>query len=158
MNTTLKKIADVRKSTPPSYRSIFEDHFGGFGRNLFLLDDFFGRSSDFVNDVNFPKYNILSTEKGMKIEVALAGYKKEDLSVELDKDNILSVSSTKSKDTEDSGVKYHRREVASRSFNVSWNIGPNMEVGDVEFVDGMLSISLNTKEPEKPEVKRLTIK
>lgn len=146
-------------TSTPSFRNIFEDHFGGLGRNLFLLDDFFGRSTNFVDDVKFPKYNLLDTEGGMRLELALAGYKKDDLVVELDKENILSVSYAKEKSvTEETETKYYRKEIAARNFNISWNIGPNMEVGDVQFTDGLLTIDLKNREPEKPEVKRLSIK
>jgi molecular chaperone IbpA len=142
-----------------SFRSIFEERFGGLGGNLFLLDSFFDKTPiDFFSDTTFPKYNIVETQNGMRLELALAGYKRDDLSVELDKENILSVSYTKRQTKEETEPKYYKKEIAARNFNISWNIGPNIEVGDVEFVDGLLTIDLKNKEPKEPEVKRLTIK
>jgi molecular chaperone IbpA len=146
--------------------------FDDIGRNLFLRDNIFDGWENFFEDVKFPKYNVKSISEGkLEIEIALAGYRKENLSVELSPENILTVAtlsvdaeSDSDSDTElksefiDNDVNYIHHGIAARNFKISWKIGPNRKVGTITFEDGMLRIPLTAKTPPKTDTKRLTIK
>jgi molecular chaperone IbpA len=133
------------------------------GRNLFLTDDLFSGMDEFFKDVKFPKYNTIVRGEDMEIEIALAGYDKEDIKIELAPENVLTVSSSPDEegiieDEDEIGYEYVHRGVASRNFKISWKISPTHEVGDISYINGMLRIPLISKTPPEPEVKVLEIK
>lgn len=93
------------------------------------------------------------------LEAELPGFKKEDISIDLDKDCLTITASRKSEsDDEDEERNYVRRErfygSYSRSFNVS---GINTDEISASYNDGILSVSMPKKEPEIPAARRLEI-
>lgn len=129
------------------------------GRNLFLTDDLFSGMDEFFKDVKFPKYNTIVRGDDMEIEIALAGYAKEDIDVELTPENVLVVSSTDMDEVEDADeYTYVHHGIASRNFKIAWKIGLTHKVGDITYIDGMLRIPLKSKAPDKPKTKSLKIK
>lgn len=128
-----------------------------------LINNFLNRSigwegmlSDLVHrsNSNFPPYNFVSTEKGTEIQLALAGYRKEDLSVTF-QDRILTISS--SGVDNDADVKYTHRGVAKRAFTAKFSLGQHHEVDDVWMRDGMLYISVVKILPQEKQLKTFTI-
>ena len=131
--------------------------------NLTLINAFLNRSigCDTVFDdlahrtnSNFPPYNIISTDGGTEIELALAGYSKEDISVTF-QDRILTISSS-GVDKEDD-VEYNYTDVAKRAFTTKFTLGQYHEVLDVTMSDGILSISVVEVVPEHRQLKTFTI-
>ena len=93
---------------------------------------------------NYPPYNLIkenSTE--FTLEVALAGYKKEDIEVSTEW-NTLFVGCNKVK-TE---YEYMHKGIACRSFSKTWTLSDDVVVGDVFFVDGLLTIKLTKIIPD----------
>ena len=93
------------------------------------------------------------------LEAELPGFKKEDISIDLDKDCLTITASRKSEsDDEDEERSYVRRErfygSYSRSFNVS---GINTDEISASYNDGILRVSMPKKEPEIPAARRLEI-
>jgi molecular chaperone IbpA len=129
------------------------------GRNLFFNDPFFKGFFDsfdeFSKDINFPKYNCIKTKDGIVIDLALAGYDKENLSVELTQDNVLIIKTLETtidnspentfETSSDDENEYITRGIAARRFNIGFKIGPNSEIGKVTFKNGILSIPITTK-------------
>ena len=114
-----------------------------------VFDDLVHRTNS-----NFPPYNISSTDGGTEIELALAGYSKEDISVTF-QDRILTISSS-GVDKEDD-VKYNYKGVAKRAFTTKFTLGQYHEVLDVTMRDGILSISVVEVIPEDRQLKTFTI-
>ena len=118
--------------------------------NLFqTFDSIFSDSFPFgfvENRGGFPKVNVLTSEEGDEsvqiIEMALAGYKKENLTVEQygfyltvkGKRNIVSEKN-----------KFSVKEISNRDFVYTISLNTNSEVKEVSFVDGILSIKLKSK-------------
>jgi HSP20 family molecular chaperone IbpA len=164
MNAKLKTLTPVTPKVS-ALQSLFPD-MNKSGRNLWMFDDFleglFDDFNSYQTEITFPKYNVKfhkDTGDGI-IEIALAGYDKSDINVELTPENKLRVSNVKTEnnvDREDDWV-YTKNGIASRDFSISWKLSPYQEVGDVEFVNGILTIKINNTEPPKPETKYLKIK
>lgn len=163
MNAKLKSLTPVAPKS--ALQSIFPD-VNKSGRNLWMFDDmldnFFDDFNTFQTEITFPKYNVRfhkDTGDGI-IEIALAGYDKDDISVELTPEGKLRVSNVKpdSSVIEDDEWVYTRNGIAARDFSISWKLGPYQEVGDVTFENGILSIAIENTEPPKPETKHLKIK
>ena len=114
-----------------------------------VFDDLVHRTNS-----NFPPYNIISTDGGTEIELALAGYSKEDISVTF-QDRILTISSS-GVDKEDD-VKYNYKGVAKRAFTTKFSLGQHFEVQDVTMNNGMLHVLVKEILPEEKQLKTFTI-
>lgn len=151
----MNRLATINKPTTMTKRktgfpSIFDD-LENFGRNLWLFNSPF---EDFSTDISFPKYNVKQTENGLELDIALAGYDKDTINIELSPQNILTVSSEKIE--EDGDVHYHRKDIAMRKFEIKWKLDAAQEIGDITFVNGILHIPIHNGDPKK-DVKRLNI-
>ena len=99
---------------------------------------------------NYPPYNIITGSDNRTIlEVALAGFAKEDIEVATEQ-NILTI---RSYPKEKESVKYAHKGIASRSFSKSWQLGEDMEVKDVDYKNGMLTVQLQKIVPEGKQKK-----
>lgn len=112
----------------------------------------------FFRDREFPLVNIRNLDKEFKVELAVPGYKKEDLKVEVS-DGILTVSSEQKfeKETEQEGWK--RREFSYNSFSRSFQLPENADPDGVKatFTDGVLQLSINKKNLETDPVRTKAI-
>ena len=101
---------------------------------------------------NYPPYNIFNGSDGRTtLEVALAGFSREDIEVETER-NVLTVSARKA--PADKERKYEHKGISYRTFSRNWQMGDDVEVEGVEFVDGLLIISLRKELPEKQKRKK----
>ena len=104
---------------------------------------------------NYPPYNIRKTGKdNYSIEVALAGFSKDDIKVHLE-DGVLTVESTDSKTDDDR--EYVHQGIAKRSFKRSWTLSDDIEVKHADLIDGMLTIELEKIFPEGKEPREIPI-
>jgi len=120
------------------------------------LADMFNRLDSFADSgsVNYPPYNIFKvSEEEQLIEIALAGFKKKDIEVSVER-QVLSVKATH--DTDDEGTYIHRG-LAYRNVARNWQLGDNAVVDKVTFVDGLLRISVKLEVPEEQKRKLLPI-
>ena len=104
-----------------------------------------------INTTNFPPYNIRKLGDGKyEIELALAGFTKDDIKVEL-KEGTLSVSAKKEEKDSDNLV---HQGIASRSVLRKFSLSEYMEIKDADFKDGILKIKCfeNIPEEKKPNV------
>ena len=105
---------------------------------------------------SFPPYNIVRTsETEQVLELALAGYTREQLEVAVER-GVLTVSATKPSEENDT-AQYLHRAVARRSFARNWQLSDNAIVDNVTFVDGLLRITVKLEVPEEHQRKLLPI-
>ena len=101
---------------------------------------------------NYPPYNIVNGSDGRTtLEVALAGFSREDIEVETVR-NVLTVSARKA--PADKERNYEHKGISYRTFSRNWQMGDDVEVESVDFVDGLLIISLRKELPEKQKRKK----
>jgi len=109
---------------------------------------------------NFPPYNIVKTgENTYDVELALAGFNKNDIEVEY-KENNLTVKSKKqdkAEETDPEGNMIHRG-ISKRMFTRSFTIANDVEVKGAELKDGLLKVSLERIIPEHKKAKTINIK
>ena len=98
------------------------------------------------HNTNYPPYNIIKHDAAnYEIEIALAGFKAEEIEVSTEQ-NILKVASKiEKRDTE---RNYVHKGLSKRSFTNTWQLGEDVKVSSVDFNDGLLSISLEKIIPE----------
>jgi molecular chaperone IbpA len=123
----------------------FDHLFGELDRQLTLANQGISGSS------SFPPYNIIKEEKGYSIELAVAGFKKSDITIQHDKKNgTLTIQGAVVNEAE--GRTFIRQGVAMRKFTRSFTLSEDIEVEGAKLEDGMLTISLVKveREGEKP--------
>ena len=116
-------------------------HKNGIG-----LDDYLNRFWEDTTTSNYPPYNLIQLNNHEStLEIALAGFKKDQLQVftEFGK---LYVQGTK-EESEIDGTFVHQG-LAQRSFQRVWTVTDDTKVGSVKFEDGLLTVELNKIVPE----------
>ena len=103
------------------------------------------------NQGAYPKVNVYEYDDKIGIVAEIPGLDKKNVSVDVE-DSILTISGDKH-GFDDSGGKCITRELKQSSFKRSFNLGDHLDGDGVSanFKDGMLSISIPKKEPEKPK-------
>ena len=138
-----------------------------FGENLFDDDwmnfafdrDFWGRKNPLYgkNAKNIMKTDIREHDEGYELDVDLPGFKKDEISVELD-DGYLTISAAKGldKDEQDKKGKYIRRERYAGAMQRSFYVGDAVTEEDVKakFEDGILRLSIPKKDAKAVEAKK----
>ncbi len=110
-----------------------------------------------VSQTNYPPYNIVKVEKNKyDVEVALAGFSKEDVKVEVE-DGKLIIESVKSDKEEDKDGVIHKG-ISKRQFKKVWTLADDVEVSGAELKDGMLKVSMEKIIPEHKKPKSIEIK
>ena len=107
---------------------------------------------------NYPPYNIRKAGKDKyAIEVAVAGFNKDDVEVEYE-DNFLTVKTKHVKKSEDKeGDEVIHRGISQRSFARSFTIADDVKVNGAELKDGLLTISCERIIPEHKKKKLIEI-
>ena len=103
------------------------------------------------NQGAYPKVNVYEYDDKIGIIAEIPGLDKKDVTVDVE-DGVLTISGDKHGfDTE--GAKCITRELKQSSFKRSFNLGEHLDGDNVgaSFKDGLLSISIPKKEPEKPK-------
>jgi len=125
-------------------------------RNSIGLDEWFKRfDTAYETHTNYPPYNLIKESSvDFRLEIALAGYKKEDIEVTTEW-NKLFVDVKKVSDTDD---EYLHQGLAKRAFTRTWTLSDDVEVKDVSYVDGLLTVKLNRVIPEHQKKKMYELK
>lgn len=104
---------------------------------------------------NYPPYNIKKVDKeNYQLQMALAGFSKDDIEVEA-KENTLTVSGKSSDKDEDSFV---HKGIAQRAFKRQWTLMEHLEVQDAKFKDGVLVVDMKLNLPEEKKPRTIKIK
>jgi len=116
-------------------------------KNGIGMDDYLDRffNTDFPQS-NYPPYNLIQLNNHEStLEIALAGFKKDELKVYTEFGK-LYVKGSKEESKVD-GTFVHKR-LAQRSFERVWTVSDDTKVGSVEFIDGLLTVELKKIVPE----------
>ncbi len=114
--------------------------------------------TSFFRDREFPLVNIRNLDKEFKVELAVPGYSKENLKVEVS-DGILTVSSEQKMEKESAQDGWKRREFSYNSFSRSFQLPDNADPESVKasFTDGVLHLAITKKNPETSPVRAKAI-
>ena len=121
-----------------------------------LFNDFEGRFANQIKD-NYPPYNILKhTEDSYEIEVAVTGFAPEEVTVEIDQNQLVIRGQRRLRD-ENIETQYLHRGLATRDFTRSWTLAEHMEVGEGKIKNGVLTIALTRVVPDALKPRQLKI-
>ena len=115
-------------------------------RNSIGLDDYLNRFFNETTTENYPPYNIIQVNNvESRLEVALAGFKKDEVKVYTEYGKLNVEGKKEEKEEKD---QFAFKGLAQRSFNRSWGISDDTEVQKVEFEDGLLTVTVGKIVPE----------
>ena len=135
----MTNLAQFHSANLPELMKIIKQN--GIGMDDYL-DRFFNESPQ----SNYPPYNLIQVNNHeSKLEVALAGFKKDELKVYTEFGK-LYVEGSKEESKVD-GTFIHQG-LAQRNFERVWTVSDDTKVGSVEFTDGLLTVQLNKIVPE----------
>lgn len=120
---------------------------------------FDGFETRFANQLstNYPPHNIVKTgENTYSIEIAVAGFKKSEITVEVEQE-ILTVRGASETPNESTSRQYLHRGLSSRDFERSWQLAEHMVVKNAEIKDGVLTIALEYIIPEEKKARVIDI-
>ncbi|WP_294232640.1 Hsp20/alpha crystallin family protein [uncultured Chryseobacterium sp.] len=129
-----------------------------------LFDDFFSRELFNWGNTNFsstlttvPSVNIKENDNHFEVEVAAPGMQKDDFRITLD-GNLLTISSSKKNETEESKDNYTRREFSYQSFQRSFELAKDVvdeEHIEAKYENGVLKLIIPKTEKAKKQAPRL---
>ena len=121
--------------------------FDRITKNSIGMDDYLNRFwDDTATTSNYPPYNLIQLNNHeSKLEIALAGFKKNEIKVYTEFGKLYVQG--KKEESKDVGEFVHKG-LAQRSFERVWTVTDDTKVGSVSFDDGLLVVELKKIVPD----------
>tara|TARA_Y100001963_G_scaffold103742_1_gene142833 strand:+ start:122 stop:553 length:432 start_codon:yes stop_codon:yes gene_type:complete len=120
--------------------------FDKITKNSIGMDDYLNRFWEYDTTSNYPPYNLVQVNNvESRLEIALAGFKKNDVSVYTEFGKLYVEG--KKEESKDAGEFVHQG-LAQRPFTRIWTLSDDTEVRGVEFIDGLLVVQLGKIVPD----------
>ena len=120
--------------------------FDKITRNSIGMDDYLNRFWEDTTTSNYPPYNLIQLNNHeSKLEIALAGFKKNEIKVYTEFGKLYVQG--KKEESENVGEFVHKG-LAQRSFTREWTLADDTEVRSVSFNDGLLTVELGRIVPD----------
>jgi HSP20 family molecular chaperone IbpA len=98
---------------------------------------------------NYPPYNIIQlSNHETRLEIALAGFKREEVKVYSEYGKLVVQGNHESEDPREAKVEYVHRGLANRSFERAWTLSEDVKIDSVTFEDGLLIVTLKKIVPD----------
>ena len=112
---------------------------------------------DTNREQGYPPYNIRKVnDLQYVIELALAGFSKDDIEVELT-DGLLAIRSKDRKEEEEDSDSFVHKGIARRSFSRTYTLSDDVIVKGADLKDGMLIINLERVIPDEKKPRLIQI-
>jgi len=136
-------------TTMPNLDKFFVGFDEQFNRMAKLHDDFT------KNIPNYPPYNIKKTgDNNYVIELAVAGFAKQDIEIEFADDKLIIKGNTKDDESSD----FLFKGIAARNFTRTFVLDDQIEIKDAAMLNGMLKIALERIIPDHKKPKKIEVK
>ena len=127
----------------------------GFDRTFDRLFDYVTHQAE---STGYPPYNIQKTEDyKFEIEMALAGFDKKDIEIEV-AEGVLTVKSLKDKDTGTTDDYTLYKGISQRNFTRKFTLADDIIVKGAKLNNGMLTINLERIVPEEKKPQLIEVK
>ena len=109
------------------------------------------------NGSSYPPYNIIKVDESKyAIELALAGFDREDVDIEIDQGDLVISGNTEDKNNIDARTYMHRG-IAGRAFKRVFKLADHVEVRGAEMKNGILTVSLEKEIPEALKPRKIEV-
>ena len=117
-------------------------------KNGIGMDDYLDRffTNSYETTTNYPPYNLIHVNNVESVlEIALAGFSKKELKVYTEYGKLIIEGQKETKETKS---EYVHQGLAQRSFTREWTLSDDVKIRDVQFKDGLLTVSMGKIVPE----------
>ena len=116
-------------------------------KNGIGMDDYLDRFfNNYETTTNYPPYNLIHLNNVESVlEIALAGFSKKELKVYTEYGKLIVEGQ---KETKETGSEDVHQGLAQRSFTREWALSEDVEVREVQFKDGLLTVKLGKIVPD----------
>ena len=122
------------------------DLFDKITKNSIGMDDYLNRFWEMDTTSNYPPYNLIQVNNVLsRLELALAGFKKQEVKVYTEFGKLYVEGQKEDKETDG---EFLHKGLAQRSFQRVWTISDDTKVGSGKFEDGLLTVELGKVVPE----------
>ena len=122
--------------------------FIGFDRLLDEMNDAVKHAND-----HYPPHNIIKeSDTEYTIEIAVAGFNKDNISIEQKERSLIITGEYESK-----GREVIHRGISTRNFKRSFRLSEYVQVTGASFQDGILAVTLKLEIPEEKQPRKITI-
>ena len=131
-----------------AFNTFPRDTFLGFDQ---LFDTLHNTNLETARGAGYPPYNVIKRDDGhFLIEIAVAGFSKEDIDLTLEKGVLTIIGKKKSGAAQ---RDYAHSGISQRAFERSFTLADTLKVVGADIVDGMLVVILenNIPEEDKPQ-------
>ncbi|WP_345951846.1 Hsp20/alpha crystallin family protein [Mucilaginibacter sp. PAMB04274] len=135
-----------RNQVAPRFIDVFDSLFN---------DQYFSPA----NVSKVPSINIIESETGFDIELAVPGLKKEDIKINVEK-NLLTVAAEAKKEESAPVKNYTKKEFSYASFSRSFTLPESVDQSNIEaqYIDGVLKLTVAKKEEAKLQAREIAVK
>ena len=144
-----------------THLSVFGPGFKDYDKFFVGFDDQFNKLAKIHDDLtknipNYPPYNIKKTsDTTYVIELAVAGFAKQDIEIELADGKMIIKGNVQNGEQED---HFLFKGIANRAFTRTFALEDQIEVKDAEMINGMLQVFLERIIPEHKKPKKIEVK
>ena len=115
-------------------------------RNTIGMDEYLSNVFNTFQETNYPPYNLIQVnQQESKLELALAGFKKEEINVYTEYGKLVVKGEKNNKEEE---TTYIVQGLAQRNFERTWALSDETEVRSVTFENGLLTVYLSKVVPD----------
>ena len=115
-------------------------------KNSVGMDDYFQQFFNYDTSSNYPPYNHIQLNNvDSLLEIALAGFSKKEIHVYTEYGRLIVEGKKEEKEGQS---EYVHKGLAKRSFSRAWALSEDIEVREVQFKDGLLTVKLGKIVPE----------
>ena len=142
-------LLDIKEIKMTGVQSLFpRSSFVGFDHLFNELEHVTRHAQD-----HYPPHNILKTgDTDYLIELAVAGFSRDELNIEV-KDRTLTVTG----EHQSKGREYIHRGISTKKFKRTFRLSEHVKVNGADLVDGILSVILKYEIPEEMRPRKITI-
>tara|TARA_X000001382_G_scaffold128335_1_gene117819 strand:- start:31 stop:459 length:429 start_codon:yes stop_codon:yes gene_type:complete len=108
-------------------------------------------------DSGYPRYNIVKTAKGYRVEIAVPGWNKSDIEISQLKD-VLTVRGLCKQQAENKDESYVYKGLSGKEFSRTFTVGKHIQLDTAYMNKGLLCIDLDELVPEEDRPRIITIK
>jgi molecular chaperone IbpA len=148
---TLKGLPEPSTKLPSLHQLMSDQFFLGFDEQIKRWN-----SLTSTKVVTFPPYNLIkSDDDHYTVELAVAGYSKEDIEITVEKDLLTVKSIATEEKTEDTVL---HQGIAKRQWTQKFVLGEWFSIKGATLTDGLLTIKVEREIPEEMKPKVIKIK
>ena len=115
-------------------------------KNSVGMDDYFQQFFNYDTSSNYPPYNHIQLNNvDSLLEIALAGFSKKEIHVYTEYGRLIVEGKKEEKEGQS---EYVHKGLAKRSFSRAWALSEDIEVREVQFKDGLLTVKLGKVVPD----------